>query len=276
MNKTIDCFGADNLIFNERPLTISQIKQNSPQKLCNLSLLLASQKAKSSQNKSRRSLYQVTLKDQYYQTNVPTRSPPSQQIQLQNYQYTSKSRKQTKNQSSKQQGTKFKTLPLNECNYSDILKRIELKKLMLEKMYPIKEKCKTQTCRTEKTEENCQTQKLQTEFNVQSNNKTKKNKGIQTYRPRIGSSYKNNRIINTCQAMPLSLGLNIEKCRIVQRLNQSQFSVRPIQKKSLSNWSAGYKDQQSLIQKPIVQQFSFKKQSSIPIAKWDHSDLEYD
>ncbi|CAD8163911.1 unnamed protein product [Paramecium octaurelia] len=280
MNKTIECFGrADNLIIHERPLTISYIDENSPQKLCNLSLLLASQKAKKNQKQSRRSFYQVTLKDYQYQTNVNTRSPPTLQIQLQNYQYTIKTTKSTKNQSSKQQGTKFKSLSLNECNYSDILKRIELKKSWLEKMYPSKEKCKTQAFRTEKIEEACQTQKLKTEANVQSNNKTKKDQEFKIQRQtqsRIGSSFKNKTTTNPFQAMPLSLGLNIEKCRIVQRLTQSPFSVRASQIKSIKTCSVRTKDQRSMTQKPIDQQFCFQKQSSIPIAKWDHSDLELD
>ncbi|CAK78065.1 unnamed protein product (macronuclear) [Paramecium tetraurelia] len=279
MNKTIDCFGrAENLIIHERPLTISYIDENSPQKLCNLSLLLASQKAQKNQKHPRRSFYQATLKDYQHQANVPTRSPPILQIQLQNYQFTQKTTKSTKNQSSKQQGTKYKSLSLNECNYSDILKRIELKKSQLEKMYPSKEKCKTQTFRTEKIEDGCQTQKLPTEANVQSN-KTKKHQEFLNYRlaqSRIGSSFKNKRTTIPFQAMPLSLGLNIEKCRIEQRLTQSPFSVRASQIKSIKTCSVRSKDQRSMTQKPIDQQFCFKKQSSIPIAKWDNSDLELD
>ncbi|CAD8073736.1 unnamed protein product [Paramecium primaurelia] len=280
MNQTIDCFGADNLIIHERPLTISYIDENSPQKFCNLSQLLASQNTKRIQKKSRRSLYQVNLKDYHYQTYIPTRSPPSLQLQLQNYQYnTSKSTNSRKNKFTKQKEAKCKTLPLNDFNYDEIQKRIELKKMMLEKMYLIKDNQKTQTFKTEKTEEIVQTQKMKTEQSVQSNNKQKKNQEIQTYRPiqtRIGSSYQNTRKMNTFQAIPLSLGLSIERCKIVERLTQSPFYIRTSKKKSQKNCSVVDKVQKFSMPKPIIEQFCLQKKSSIPVSKWDHSDLEND
>ncbi|CAD8163539.1 unnamed protein product [Paramecium octaurelia] len=282
MNQTIDCFGPDNLIIHERPLTISYIDENSPQKFCNLSQLLASQNTKRTKKISRRSLYQVNLKDYYYQTYIPTRSPPSLQLQLQNYQYnTSKSTNTRKNKFIKQKEAKCKTLPLNDFNYDEIQKRIELKKMMLEKMYLIKDNQKTQTIKTDKTEEVFIPQKLKTDVSIQCNNKQKKNQEIQTYRPtqsRIGSSYYNNRKMNnTFQAMPLSLGLNIEKCKIVERFTQSPFYSRTSKKISQKNCSVGDRGQKFMImQKPIMEQFCLQKKSSIPVAKWDHSDLEND
>ncbi|CAD8077651.1 unnamed protein product [Paramecium sonneborni] len=280
MNQTMDCFGTDNLIIHERPFTISYIDENSPQKFSNLSQLFANQNKKRNQRQSGRSLQYVTLRDYCYQTYIPTRSPPSLQIQLLNQQqHTSKSTNSRKNNFSKQQGTKCKTLPLNEFNYNEIQKTIELKKIMLEKLYLVKDNCKTQKFKTEKTEEACQTQKLQNDLFVQSNKISKKNQEIQTYRPfqSRGLLFQKNQKINTFQAMPLSLGLRIEKCKIVERLNHSPFQDRnSLKRKNQKNNSIGDKQQKIVIQKPIIKQVGLKKKSSIPVAKWDYSDFEYD
>ncbi|CAD8078340.1 unnamed protein product [Paramecium sonneborni] len=280
MNQTIDCFGADNIIIQERPLTISYIDEDSPQKFINISQLLASKNKKKTQKQSERSQYQVTLRDYYYQTYVPARSPPNLQIQFQNYQQnTSRSTNSRINNFRRQKEIKCKTLPLNEINIDEIQKRIELKKLMLEKMYLYKDNYKTQLCNTEKQVECGQTQKQKTDLLIQSNKISQKKQEIQNPKltqSRIGFSCQNNRKINIFQVLPLTLGLSIGKCKIKERVNQSPLQNKKSEKKSLKKSKIIDRCQKIMIQKPRIQQESLKKKCSIPIAKWDHSDLEFD
>ncbi|CAK80606.1 unnamed protein product (macronuclear) [Paramecium tetraurelia] len=274
MSKTIDLYGADDLAQIKRPFTISLTEESSPAKKFNLSYLLAKQCVKENRKKSQFSLYHITQRDYYHPSYLPTRYPAN--LQMQNLNNTTKSIQSRQTQFSKLFNQKYKALPLSEQNQQGIYKNIDFKNKILERMLQIRNR--SLTC---KIPESSQFRTIQTDNCTQSPIFQLKNQEIYTNRPpqsRVNSSFQKCKKICLVKPTAYVLGLNVEKCKILDRLKTISSSPqgRPVYvRKQKANYIQDI-PQRGMVNKPAKQQLNFKKKSSVQLAKWEYSDLEND
>ncbi|CAD8163436.1 unnamed protein product [Paramecium pentaurelia] len=274
MNKTIDLYGADDKGHSKRPFTISFTEESSPAKKFNLRYLLAQQYVKENRKKSQFTLYHITERDYYHPSYLPTRSPAN--LQMQNLNNTTKSIQSKQTQFSKSFNLKCKTLPLKDQNQQMIYKRVDFKNKILERMSQIRNR--SITC---KIPESSQYKTIQTEISSQSPQYQIKNQEIQTYRPpqsRVNSSFQKCKKICLVKPAAYTLGLNVEKCKIIDRLKtiSSSPQEKPVKIRKFKTSFIQDIQQRTIINKNNIQQINFKKKSSVSLGKWEYSDFEND
>ncbi|CAD8158018.1 unnamed protein product [Paramecium pentaurelia] len=265
---------ADDPVKQLRPFTISFSEDNSPPKKFNLTNQPALQYIKQNRKKLQFSLYQITQRDYYNPSYLQTRSPLN--YQLQNIQNTTKSIQQKKTQFGKSFCQKYKTLSINDSNQQEIYKRIDFKQKILERMSQIRNR--SITC---KLPESNQFHIIQTQICVQSPEFQIKNEEILTQRPpqsRVNSSFQKCKKICLVKPAIYTLGLNVEKCKIIDRMKtiSSSPQERPYKVKTFKINNVQDKQQRQNIDKHNIQQLNFKKKSSITLNKWEYSDFEND
>ncbi|CAD8154589.1 unnamed protein product [Paramecium octaurelia] len=269
MNKTIDLFRADDPVKSLAPFTVSLSDSNSPPKQCNITNQPALQQIKQNRKILQFSIFHITQREHYNPSYLLTRSPKNQQ--LYNFFNTTKSTQQKKAQFSKQFCQKYKTLIHNESNQQEIYKRVDFKQKILERISQIRNR--SITCKMPESNQfhinQTQISLLQQEF---------KNDDIFTQRPpqsRVNSSFQKYKKICLVKPAGCTLGLNVEKCKIVDRLKI--ISISPQEKRyKVKKFKINNVQERQTVDKYNIQQLNIKKKSSIPLTKWEYSDFEND
>ncbi|CAK76498.1 unnamed protein product (macronuclear) [Paramecium tetraurelia] len=269
MNTTIDLFGADDPVKSLAPFTVSLSDSNSPPKQCNITNYPALQQIKQNRKILQFSIYQITQREHYNPSYLQTRSPKNQQ--LYNLFFTTKSIQQKKAQFSKQFCQKYKTLTHNESNQQDIYKRVDFKQKILERISQIRDR--SITCKMPESNQfninQTQISFLQPEF---------KKDDFFTQRPpqsRVNSSFQKCKKICLIKPAGCTLGLNVEKCKIIDRIKT--ISMSPQEKPyKVKTFKINNVQLRQTVGKSNIQQLNIKKKSSIPLTKWEYSDFEND